>query len=160
MVALMVEALCLSPRDRVLEVGTGSGYAAAVLSRLARQVVTVDRIPEFCANAARTLRELCLDNVSVHNAGEELGYKQDAPYDGVLVSAGAPHIPRSLLDQLAEGGRLVVPIGSRRQQELVRATDTPHGIELARIGPCAFVPLIGDDAWDSHSDSVGRPILP
>jgi protein-L-isoaspartate(D-aspartate) O-methyltransferase len=155
-VALMVEALRLSSADRVLEVGTGSGYAAAVLSRLASEVITVERIADLSARARQTLHDLHLENVRVETATNELGYKQAAPYDAILVSAGAPHVPRTLLDQLADGGRLVVPIGSRRQQELVRATATPHGIELTRIGPCAFVPLVGDDAWENVGDRVSR----
>ena len=146
-VALMVEAMSLRSSDHVLEVGTGSGYAAAVVSRLAKDVVTVERIPELAERARKTLAALQIENVQVFFPANDLGRKDEAPYDAILISAGAPHIPRSLLDQLAEGGRLIVPIGTRQSQQLVRATKTPHGVSLERLGACAFVPLIGEDAW-------------
>lgn len=161
MVALMIEALQASPTDRALEVGAGSGYAAAVLSRLVRAVIAVERIPELCERAGGVVAALCLENVSIHAAGSRLGRKEDAPYDLILVSAAAPHVPHALLDQLADGGRLVVPIGTRRHQELVRVTKTPHGVDVVRIGPCAFVPLIGDEAWDVDDHTgVRRSIVP
>jgi protein-L-isoaspartate(D-aspartate) O-methyltransferase len=146
-VALMVEAMRLGPGDRVLEVGTGSGYAAAVVSRLAREVITVERIPELAERASSTLAALRVENVRVVFARKHLGHKENGAYDAILVSAGAPHIPRTLLDQLAEGGRLIVPVGARQSQQLVRATNTPHGVAIEPLGPCAFVPLIGEDAW-------------
>jgi protein-L-isoaspartate(D-aspartate) O-methyltransferase len=155
-VAMMLEALQLQASDRVLEVGAGSGYAAAVISRIARDVIAVERIPQLCARARETIAALNLQNVRIELARDELGYKEGAPYDAILVSAGAPHIPRTLLDQLGDGGRLVVPIGSRHHQELVRATITPHGVELVRLGPCAFVPLIGEEGWDGEGNSVSR----
>ena len=156
MVALMLQALELRPDDRVLEVGTGSGYVAALLSKLAREVITVERVPALADRAAATLRSLARDNVAVHRAGEQLGRREDAPYDAILVSAAAPHVPRTLIDQLAPGGRLVIPIGPRRGQELVRVRATAHGLELARLGPCAFVPLIGDQAWPDGGDASSR----
>jgi protein-L-isoaspartate(D-aspartate) O-methyltransferase len=85
--------------------------------------------------------------VHAYLAGEELGRRADAPYDAILVSAGAPHVPRALLEQLSPGGRLAIPVGTPRAQELVTARNTPHGVELRRHGPCAFVPLIGEEAW-------------
>ena len=153
-VAMMTEALALSPDDRVLEVGTGSGYQAAVLSRLAREVITVERLPHLLNSAQSRLAALNYENVHAFLAGDTLGRSEDAPYDAILVAAGAPHVPRTLIDQLAEGGRLVVPVGSRWSQELVRVTKTSHGVELARLGPCAFVPLVGKDAW--HLDANGE----
>jgi protein-L-isoaspartate(D-aspartate) O-methyltransferase len=155
-VALMVEALRLAPEDHVLEVGAGSGYAAAVISRLARDVIAVERVPALVERARRALDELHIENVRVELARDELGHKGDAPYDAILVSAGAPHIPRTLLDQLDQGGRMVVPIGSRHHQELVRATNTQHGVELVRLGPCAFVPLIGEEGWREDDERVSR----
>jgi protein-L-isoaspartate(D-aspartate) O-methyltransferase len=147
MVGLMIQALGVREDDRALEVGTGSGYAAAVLARLVREVVTVER-SEPLLNAARArLDALGLESVRVYRAGVELGRPEDAPYDAILVSAGAPHVPRVLLEQLTPGGRLVIPVGSPRSQELVTAHNTAHGIELRRHGPCAFVPLIGEEAW-------------
>ena len=149
-VAMTLEAAAIKPEDRVLEVGTGSGYQAAVLSLLAREVVTVELIASLRERAEAVLCELGYTNVVVHQAGEALGWPESAPYDVVVVAAGAPHVPRSLLDQLAPGGRLVIPVGERRGQELVRATNTPHGVEIARLGACAFVPLIGKEAWENE----------
>jgi protein-L-isoaspartate(D-aspartate) O-methyltransferase len=146
-VALMMEALALKPGDRVLEVGTGSGYQAAVLSRLAREVVTVERIDALLRRAVAVLDELGCANVRAYLAGDALGRPEDAPYDAIVVAAGAPHVPRTLVDQLAPAGRLVLPIGTLRSQELVRVTNTSHGTQLERLGPCAFVPLIAREAW-------------
>lgn len=147
MVATMIQVLELRPDDRVLEVGTGSGYAAAVLSKLVREVVTVERVHPLLAEARAKLNALGIENVHAHLAGPVLGRPEDAPYDAILVSAGAPHVPRVLLEQLAPGGRLAIPVGTARAQDLVTARRTDHGIELRRHGPCAFVPLIGDEAW-------------
>jgi protein-L-isoaspartate(D-aspartate) O-methyltransferase len=146
-VAMMIEALLLRREDRVLEVGTGSGYQAAVLSHLAREVVTVERIDALLQRAIVVLGETGCANVHAYLATDVLGRVDDAPYDAIIVAAGAPHVPRALVDQLADGGRLVLPVGSLRAQELVRVTKTPHGVQLARLGPCAFVPLISRDAW-------------
>jgi protein-L-isoaspartate(D-aspartate) O-methyltransferase len=148
MVALMLEALSLKPGDHVLDVGTGSGYQAAVLAHLAREVTSVERISALTERAAAVLATLGIINVHVCAAGERLGLAERAPYDAIVVGAGAPHVPRALIDQLADGGRLVVPVGDLRKQQLLRVAKTPHGVELARLGPCAFVPLIGDDAWN------------
>lgn len=158
MVALMLEAMQLTPQDRVLEVGSGSGYAAAVLGLLARQIVGVERKPSLLARARETIAACDYANVSLHEAGERLGRAGDAPFDAVLVSAAAPHVPRELLEQLGAGGRLVVPVGAARAQELIRATHTDHGVELARLGACAFVPLIGSGAWpdETTTDASGR----
>lgn len=159
MVALMLDALQLHPTDRALEVGTGSGYAAVVMSMLARQVTTVERVPELAAAARDRLASLGYGNVAVRRAGDALGWPDDAPYGAILVSAGAPHVPRKLLEQLAPGGRLVLPVGDRSAQRLVRATRTEHGVTLERLGACAFVPLIGDGAWDDDqvNGASGRP---
>jgi protein-L-isoaspartate(D-aspartate) O-methyltransferase len=156
-VALMTEALALRPDDRVLEVGTGSGYQAAVLSGLAREVETVERLPHLLERAREVLASLGCENVRAHLAGEMLGWPERAPYDAIIVAAGAPHVPRVLIDQLNHGGRLVIPVGELRGQELVRAVKTPHGVELTRLGLCGFVPLIGRDAWqDAAAGDASR----
>jgi protein-L-isoaspartate(D-aspartate) O-methyltransferase len=148
MVALMTEALQLKGDEKVLEVGTGSGYQAALLCALAREVVTVERFPELATAAARRLEELGCRNARVHVAGETLGRAEDAPYDAIVVTAGAPHIPQSLIDQLALNGRMVIPVGSRSLQQLVRVTKKDAGIQLERLGECRFVPLIGGkEGW-------------
>lgn len=146
-VALMVDALALTGSEKVLEVGTGSGYQAAVLGRLAARVVTVELIPPLAQRAAQRLADLGYTNVSVYVAGEELGWPAEAPYDAIIVAAGAPEVPQSLIGQLALGGRLVVPVGSRDLQELTRVVRTAEGSETARLGPCRFVPLLGRGAW-------------
>ena len=154
MVALMIQALRLRGDEKLLEVGTGSGYQAALLSHLAREVVTVERVPELAESARRRLADLGYTNVRVHVAGEALGWPSDAPYDAVSVTAGAPAIPRSLVDQLAMNGRLVVPVGGRRVQQLVRASKSDRGVTVERLGECRFVPLIAaDGGWPERADS-------
>ncbi len=162
-VALMLQALEVGAGDRVLDVGTGSGYQAAVLSALAREVVTVERIEGLLGRARAVLTRLHCANVTMHVAGDVLGWPERAPYDAIVVAAAAPHVPRALVDQLAEGGRMVLPIGGRREQQLVRARRTPHGSDLARLGGCAFVPLIARDAWPTGADgdqASGRITVP
>jgi protein-L-isoaspartate(D-aspartate) O-methyltransferase len=151
-VGMMTGALMLRPEDKVLEVGTGSGYQAAVLSQLASEVITVERIEVLLNRAQSALEALGCENVHAFLAGETLGRSEDGPYDAILVAAGAPHVPRSLIDQLRDGGRLVIPVGPRMSQELLRVTRTSHGIDLVRLGPCAFVPLVGKDAWGLSGD--------
>ncbi|MDO8616833.1 MAG: protein-L-isoaspartate(D-aspartate) O-methyltransferase [Dehalococcoidia bacterium] len=147
MVALMTQALLLTGGEKVLEVGTGSGYQAALLSLLCARVVSVELIAPLACSAAERLRSLGYANVDVHVAGDTLGWPEGAPYDGIIVTAAAPEVPLRLLDQLALGGRLVVPVGSRNLQELVRIVKTPEGAQRHNLGPCRFVPLLGRDAW-------------
>jgi protein-L-isoaspartate(D-aspartate) O-methyltransferase len=148
MVAIMTQALKLTGDEKVLEIGTGSGYQAAILSLLAREVLTVERIPELTETARARLLALGYHNVRVEQAHEALGWPEGAPYDAIIVTAGAPSVPQSLVDQLAEGGRLVAPVGDRRLQQLVRVTKAPHGVTLERLGECRFVPLIGGkEGW-------------
>jgi len=146
-VALMIQALELKGDEKVLELGTGSGYEAAVLAELARQVVTVEIIPELAESAKRVLEKLGYSKVKVHIAGKTLGWLEDTPYDAIIVSAGAPSIPQILLGQLSWGGRLVIPVGSRWQQELMKVTKEKEGNKVENLGACYFVPLIGEDAW-------------
>ena len=144
-VALMTQALELHGHERVLEVGTGSGYQAALLSHLAAEVVSVERVPELAHSAEGALAGC--SNVEVHVAGDTLGWPQDAPYDAIIVTAAAPRVPHELQDQLAMPGRMVIPVGSRDLQELVRSVKGPEGSALANLGPCRFVPLLGAGAW-------------
>jgi protein-L-isoaspartate(D-aspartate) O-methyltransferase len=148
-VALMAAALELGPGDRVLEIGTGSGYAAAVLSRMAREVYTVERHEELAGIASRRLRDLGFDNVSVLHSDGTLGWSERAPYDAIVVAAGGPKVPPSLLDQLAVGGRLVIPVGEEKAQTLVRIRRGLDGqLSEENLGAVRFVPLIGAEGWE------------
>ena len=146
-VALMTQALMLTGNEKVLEVGTGSGYQAALISLLAARVVSVERVPELATAAAARLDRLGYSNVEVHAVTDELGWPEGAPYDVIVVTAASPDVPRPLLDQLAVNGRLVVPVGSRDLQELVRIVRSPEGAQRHNLGPCRFVPLLGRGAW-------------
>jgi protein-L-isoaspartate(D-aspartate) O-methyltransferase len=146
-VALMVQALELRGDEKVLELGTGSGYEAAILAELVPKVVTVESIPELAESARQVLDKLGYYNIEVHVAGRNLGWPEDAPYDAIIVSAGAPAVPEALLEQLAWNGRLVIPVGSRWQQELLRVTKLRKGNHVENLGGCYFVPLIGEGAW-------------
>jgi len=147
-VALMVQALGLRGDEKVLELGTGSGYEAAILAELAQKVVTVECIPELAESARQVLDKLGYSNIEVHIAGKTLGWPEGAPYDAIIVSAGAPTVPQVLLEQLTWNGRLVIPVGSRWQQELLRVTKLRKGNEIENLGGCYFVPLIGEGAWE------------
>ncbi|MBM2843868.1 MAG: pcm [Anaerolineales bacterium] len=147
-VALMTQLLRLRGDEVVLEVGTGSGYQAAVLGRLARKVHTVERIPELAASARRILGDLGLDNVEVHVADGSAGLAEAAPFDAILVAAAAPKVPRPLLDQLAQGGRLVVPVGTIEGQILERWTRDGDEFNCDRAAPVCFVPLLGSHGWE------------
>ena len=149
-VALMVQALELKREDKVLELGAGSGYEAAILAELARQVITVERISELAEGAKRVLEKLGYSNVMVYLAGKKLGWPDAAPYNAIIVSAGAPNIPQILLDQLSLGGRLVIPVGSRWQQDLLKVTKRRGGNKVENLGGCYFVPLIGEGAWEEE----------
>jgi protein-L-isoaspartate(D-aspartate) O-methyltransferase len=147
MVALMTEALALAGPETVLEIGTGSGYQCAILSRLARHVISIERIASLAETARQRLETLGCTNVEMHVGDGSLGYRARAPYDGIIVTAGAPEIPRELYEQLAEGGRLVIPIGADRPQILKVVTRTPKGPIVVDGCACSFVPLIGSAAW-------------
>lgn len=147
MVGLMTELLNLGPEDRVLEIGAGSGYQAAVLGSIAAAVVTIERQPYLVQRARRILYELDHTNIVVLYGDGTLGCAECGPYDAILVTAGSPAIPPSLTKQLTLGGRLVCPVGSRKRQEIVRLTRTASGLREERGVPCVFVPLIGREGW-------------
>ena len=146
-VAWMVDALALPDDARVLEVGTGSGYGAAVLAEVAREVVTVERIGELAELARELLRDLDYHNVDVVVGDGSLGHRERAPYDGICVTAAAPAIPATLLDQLGDHGRLVMPVGDRDGQELTVVIRDGDHFSRRVVGGVRFVPLIGDQGW-------------
>lgn len=147
MVALMTELLELRGEERVLEVGTGSGYQAAVLGELCREVVTMERFADLADSARALLRDLGYLNVEVVVGDGTHGHAQGAPYDAVLVAAAAPRVARAWVEQLVDGGRLVAPVGERWGQVLTRITKRGEGTEHETFGGCAFVPLVGDHGW-------------
>ena len=147
-IALMTEALELTGNEKVLEVGTGSGYQAAILAELARLVVTVERLPALAEAARKVLNSLGYTNIETHLSEETLGWPKSAPYDAIMVTAGAPEVPPDLLAQLAIGGRLVVPVGSRYLQELYKITRQRKKNKIKDLGGCRFVSLIGKGAWE------------
>jgi protein-L-isoaspartate(D-aspartate) O-methyltransferase len=145
----MTEALELSPDEQVLEIGTGSGYAAAVLSRIARQVFTVERHAELARDAEVRFRQLGYDNIQVHVGDGTLGWGEHAPYEAIVVTAGGPEIPEALWEQLAVDGRLVIPVGARPNvQQLMRVRRTSQECHKQEIlGSVRFVPLVGKAGW-------------
>lgn len=162
-VAVMTEALGLRPEHRVLEIGTGSGYAAAVLAQIAKHVDTVERIEALATSSRACLDALGYANVDVHLADGTLGWSAHAPYDAIVVAAGGPEVPRALLEQLAVGGRLVMPVGEGRAQELIRVTRVQRDeYRREELGAVQFVPLIGEQGWrepdlaSGHARANGR----
>jgi protein-L-isoaspartate(D-aspartate) O-methyltransferase len=147
MVALMTEALAAGAGARLLEIGTGSGYQAAVLAELAAEVVTMERHPELAAAARARLAALGYGRVEVLVGDGSLGYPPRAPYDGIIVTAGAPRVPGALRAQLADGGRLVVPVGPALRQELVVVERQGDRLVETVGDPCVFVPLVGREGW-------------
>lgn len=147
-IALMTEALGLSGEEKVLEIGTGSGYQTAILAELARLVITVERLPALAESAQKVLSSLDYTNVKVHRAGETLGWPAQAPYQAIMVTAAAPEVPADLLAQLAIGGRMVIPVGSRYVQDLYKITRGKKKNKIKNLGGCRFVALIGKDAWE------------
>lgn len=141
-VALMTASLAPRRRDRILEIGTGSGYQTAILARLAHTVFTVERRPDLLVEAEERFRRLGLTNIHTRLGDGAAGWPEAAPFDGILVTAAAPRIPDPLLEQLAPGGRLVIPVGDLASQDLVILRRTSHGFEERRAGGVRFVPLI------------------
>ena len=151
-VAAMTDALEPKPGDRVLEVGTGSGYGAAVLGQVADEVWTIERLDALASEAERRLRGLGYDNVNVVVGDGTVGHPDAAPYDAISVTAGGPNVPPALLDQLADGGRLVIPVGAaERAQQLLRIRRRGDDFQCDNLGPVRFVPLVGEQGWSRAS---------
>jgi protein-L-isoaspartate(D-aspartate) O-methyltransferase len=156
MVAAMADALSLEGHERVLEIGAGSGYQAAVISLLVREVIAVEAQALLAASARERLARLGYLNVRVEEGDGSLGWPADAPYDAILVTAAAPAVPPPLLQQLAEGGRLVIPVGSADQQELLRVVKGGGTITQKSLYSCRFVPLLGRHGWRGSSWEPNR----
>ena len=147
MVALMTEALELSGSEIVLEIGTGSGYQAAILAELSRQVYSIERIASLALRARKVIEVLGYKNVDIKIYDGTLGWEEKAPFDGIIVTASAPDIPKSLTDQLKLGGRLVIPVGTRHFQTLIKVVKKKDGLVKMPLTECVFVPLIGAYGW-------------
>lgn len=147
--ARYLELLGLRGTERVLEIGTGSGFETALLARLAGSVYSIERIPELAEQAEEALRACGITDVHVRVGDGTLGWPEAGPFDAILVGAASPEIPRPLLEQLAVGGQLLIPLGDREEQTLVRVRRTPEGYERTPLDAMRFVPLIGVHGWDS-----------
>jgi protein-L-isoaspartate(D-aspartate) O-methyltransferase len=145
--ALYLKLLKLQPTDRVLEVGTGSGFQTVLLGHLAGHVYSVERIRELSQRARSVIDQLRMSNIALLVGDGTIGWSRYAPYDAILVAAGAPSVPQALIDQLAEGGRLLIPIGSLEEQQLTMVRKTPEGITTEEVARCIFVPLLGKYGW-------------
>lgn len=147
-VARMTELLEVTPEDKVLEIGAGSGYQTAILANLARKIYAIERVPNLTRKAQERLNKLNIRNVNLRCADGTNGWELHAPFDGILVAAGSPSMPEPLLHQLKAGGKLVIPIGQdQKSQKLIRVTRTTNGFHTEDFGACAFVPLIGEHGW-------------
>jgi len=150
MVALMTEALLLTGKEKVLEIGTGSGYQTAILAELSEKVFSIERIRSLAIRARRLLYELGCFNVEIKIFDGTLGWIEESPFDAILVTAGSPDIPQPLIDQLVVGGKLVIPVGDAFVQDLFRVTKTEEGFKKEDLGGCRFVKLIGKYGWETE----------
>jgi protein-L-isoaspartate(D-aspartate) O-methyltransferase len=152
MVALMSEAMELTGDEKALEIGTGSGYQTAILAELAERVFSIERIAALATRARKILDALNYYNVAIRVGDGTYGWREEAPYGAIMVTAGAPRIPRLLIEQLTVGGRLVIPVGSRHSQALLKLTrlsEDPDDLKREELGGCRFVDLIGEHGWDN-----------
>lgn len=150
-VALMTEALELSPDDKVLEIGTGSGYQTAVLAEVCNRLYTVELLRELSESATKLLKTLQYRNIVAKIDDGTFGWPEHQPYDAIIVTAGAPHLPKPLLEQLAEGGRLVIPVGDSLSQSLKKIVRRPDGFWEEPLLQCQFVPLLGEHGWQTRN---------
>jgi protein-L-isoaspartate(D-aspartate) O-methyltransferase len=159
MVARMTEALDLTGREKVLEIGTGSAYQTAILAEIATQVYSIERVRSLFSKARASLNRLRYFNVALKLFDGTHGWPEEAPFDAILVTAGAPEIPPSLVDQLKPGGRLVIPVGDRANQMLKKIVKTPEGLVTTCLTGCVFVPLIGRFGWQPEGSGNGNHFL-
>jgi len=150
MVALMTEALLLTGKEKILEIGTGSGYQTAILAEMCEKVFSVERIRPLAVRARKLLYELGYFNVEIKIFDGTFGWMEESPFDAILVTAGSPDIPQPLVDQIAMGGRLVIPVGDAFVQDLFRVTKTEEGVKREDLGGCRFVKLIGKYGWEAE----------
>jgi protein-L-isoaspartate(D-aspartate) O-methyltransferase len=150
MVAIMTEALQLTRKEKVLEIGAGSGYQAAILAEMSEKVFSIERIRSLAIKARKLLYDLGYLNIEIKFSDGTFGWMEESPFDAIIVTAGAPDIPQPLIDQLAIGGRLVIPVGDAFVQDLIRIIKTEEGIKKEDLGGCRFVKLIGRYGWESE----------
>ena len=150
MVALMTEALLLTGKERVLEIGTGSGYQTAILAEMSEKVFSIERIRPLALRARKLLYDLGYFNVEIKIFDGTFGWMEESPFDAIMVTAGSPDIPQPLVDQLATGGRLVIPVGDASFQDLFRVIKTAEGAKKENLGGCRFVKLIGKYGWETE----------
>jgi protein-L-isoaspartate(D-aspartate) O-methyltransferase len=150
MAALMTEALLLTGKEKVLEIGTGSGYQTAILAELSEKVFSIERIRPLAIRARKLLYELGYFNVEIKIFDGTFGWMEESPFDAIMVTAGSPDIPQPLIDQLTIGGRLVIPVGDAFVQDLFRVTRTETGVKKEDLGGCRFVKLIGKYGWKTE----------
>jgi len=150
MVALMTETLQLTGKEKVLELGAGSGYQTAILAEIARKIFSIERILSLTMKARTLLLDLGYNNIEIKFSDGTQGWAAESPFDAIMVTAGSPDIPQPLLDQLAIGGRLVIPVGDESVQDLIRVTKTEEGIRREDFGGCRFVKLIGKHGWNEE----------
>lgn len=146
-VAEMTQALEVTPEDRVLEIGTGSGYQAAILAQIAFRVYTVERVYSLFAKTRKLFDQLRYHNIVTRYSDGTTGWKEESPFDAIIVTAGAPEVPEVLVNQLAVGGRMVIPVGDRQSQDLIKLHRDEEGIHQSSLGGCRFVKLIGEHGW-------------
>jgi protein-L-isoaspartate(D-aspartate) O-methyltransferase len=150
-VAEMTQALLLHKEDRVLEIGTGSGYQAAVLAEIVSKVYTIERKHSLFVRTRKLFDDLKYFNIVTRFKDGTTGWREESPFDAIIVTAGAPDIPLTLVEQLAQGGRMVIPVGDQHTQDLVRITKTPGGYQKENLGRCRFVKLIGEQGWTDET---------